>query len=314
MFLPASLFDQSGYLQVARVAATIFIVLQQVILIDLAYSWNDQWVFNADESDKEAPGSGDNWLRALVGVSLVIYVGSYTALGYLFSYFGTCTDSNGIIWTTLVLTLVATILQLTGDEGSLLTSAIMTGYSVYLAYAAVSSNPSEECNPLLGDSNILGVVVGLLFVSASMAWTCFSASSSITEMMTSERHQKEQSNQQSLIPVYEDNSKVGTSGVTGVLAGKEDSDKEVAASETTDDHPALANGQPWKLNLCLLLISCWYACVLTSWGQVTNGTDAANPEVGSVTMWMNAAGGWIAIFLYGWTLVAPRVCTDRDFS
>lgn len=53
MFTPSYVFDQHGYLQVARVGGALFTVLQQIILIDLAYSWNDRWVQNADEDEKE---------------------------------------------------------------------------------------------------------------------------------------------------------------------------------------------------------------------------------------------------------------------
>jgi len=61
MFTPAAVFD--GYLNVARVGAAVFVVLQQIILIDLAYNWNDSWVVKADEDDKDLMGSGDAWLK-----------------------------------------------------------------------------------------------------------------------------------------------------------------------------------------------------------------------------------------------------------
>ena len=41
---------------------------------------------------------------------------------------------------------------------------------------------------------------------------------------------------------------------------------------------------------------------------------AANPQVGKVNMAMIAISQWVALSLYAWTLVAPRLFPDRDFS
>ena len=40
--------SNTGYLQIARVGGAIFVVLQQIILIDIAYNWNDAWVQNGE--------------------------------------------------------------------------------------------------------------------------------------------------------------------------------------------------------------------------------------------------------------------------
>ena len=161
----------------------------QIILIDLAYNWNDAWVANADADERDEPGSGAAWLKALLFVSAFIMVLSYTALGFLIHFFAGCSSNSAFLWLTLVLTLGATVVQLTGDEGSLLTSAVMTGYSVFLAYSAVSNNPDETCNPMLGQDNWLDITLGIVFIVASMTWTCFSYASSMTEMFQGDTNQ-----------------------------------------------------------------------------------------------------------------------------
>lgn len=117
MFTPSYVFDQHGFLNIARVGGAIFTVIQQIILIDLAYNFNDKFVANADEDDKNEPGSGDSWLKALLAISAFIMIGAYTALGFLFHYFGGCSTNDAFLWLTLILTLFATGVQLTGDEG-----------------------------------------------------------------------------------------------------------------------------------------------------------------------------------------------------
>jgi hypothetical protein len=70
----------------------------------------------------------------------------------------------------------------------------------------------------------------------------------------------------------------------------------------------------WKLNVVLGIVSCWYAMALTGWGSIKAGGSVANPETGEVSMWMIVASQWLALSLYLWTLVAPRLFPDREFS
>ena len=70
----------------------------------------------------------------------------------------------------------------------------------------------------------------------------------------------------------------------------------------------------WKLNVILVIVTCWYAMALTAWGSYDKGGNSANPEVGRVSMWMMISSEWLCLTLYLWTLVAPRLFPDRDFS
>jgi hypothetical protein len=70
----------------------------------------------------------------------------------------------------------------------------------------------------------------------------------------------------------------------------------------------------WKLNAILALISCWYSMALTGWGTIEKRGNIANPDVSEVSMWMLIASQWIALLLYLWTLIAPKLFPDRDFS
>ena len=73
----------------------------------------------------------------------------------------------------------------------------------------------------------------------------------------------------------------------------------------------------WKLNVVLALTSCWVAMTLTGWGTVDDVSAdlrAANPTAGRVNMAILGISQWLTIGLYMWTLLAPRLFPDRDFS
>jgi serine incorporator 1/3 len=103
---------------------------------------------------------------------------------------------------------------------------------------------------------------------------------------------------------------------TGATYGSSD-DVEDSPTATNEAKAAPSNNgfsNSWKLNVVLALISCWFAMAVTSWGSIDTGGDRANPEVGKVSMWMLIASQWLFMVLYLWTLVAPRLFPDRDFS
>ena len=76
------------------------------------------------------------------------------------------------------------------------------------------------------------------------------------------------------------------------------------------------NNNVWKLNLVLLLVSCFFTVSLTRWGSVekADGGDASNPQAGHANLWIIIVSQWFTFLLYAWTLVAPRLFPDRDFS
>jgi hypothetical protein len=104
--------------------------------------------------------------------------------------------------------------------------------------------------------------------------------------------------------------------VTGVVTGADygTADDEAENAETKEENVPNTFSNSWKLNLVLGTVSCWFSMALTSWGSIESGGDAANPQVGEVSMWMIIASQWIALTFYLWTLVAPRLFPDRDFA
>lgn len=106
--------------------------------------------------------------------------------------------------------------------------------------------------------------------------------------------------------------------VAGIVTGNQDYGTKNGESDiqadNTDEIPATGLTNSWKLNLILGILSCWVAMTLTGWGSIQSGGDVANPDIGRVSMWMIIASQWIVMLFYLWSLVAPRIFPNRDFS
>ena len=290
----------------------IISVFATVILIDIAYDWNEDWVDRADQEDRLSYGSGSSWLHAIVATCVAFYVAAITGIGLLYSHFSGCPENVWIITLTLIGILAFTGIQLSGSEGSLLTSSIISVYTVYLAYSMVSKNPNGECNPHLASNDAWGITIGLTLTAISLAWTGWS--------WTAESRLNAEG-------VQTARSVTGLTPPPDTAVNLEapflDPNDQPTAGLVTDssNNTAAANRQVgsevWKLNIVLVTICCFVAMILTGWGTllVQDETDShlANPTAGRVNMAMIGVSQWMAIGLYIWTLMAPRLFPDRDF-
>jgi len=311
------------YLVTLRLFAAMFILIQQVILIDVAYNWNDNWVEKSNACDDVDWGTGVVWLRAIIGVTMALFAASLTGIILLYKYFTGCGENTAVITLTLLGIIAIVVIQLfvpNVEGGSLLTTSVISAYATYLAYSVVSKNPNTDCNPSLGGDDLGGILVGLVLTVVSLAWTGWSwtagdrlSSESIETTRAIAPTNPERQNPQTLnldVP-FLDPAEQPTTGIA-LQSNLNDDD---SYDETTSGATAL-----WKLNIVLALVSCWVAASLTGWGAITAGVDgdeehtAANPQVGRVNMLMIALSQQLSLVLYGWTLVAPYFFPDRDFS
>ena len=317
IFVPNDPLFSKIYLNLARAGGVLFIFLQQIIIVDCAHNWNESWVGKADKAEAEEPGAGKKWLTAILCSCAILFLGSLTGIVMMFLSFGGCQTNTAFIATTLCLCILVTVAQLRGEEGSLLSSAFVTTWAVYLLYNAVTKNPNQDCNPMLGESDGLNMALGLIITIMSLGWTGWSYTAE--ERLTS--------GQETVDAVEEpaanaENKEIASKRkVTGVVTGEmdaENADDYVKASDSRDDDageytkPTLSNS--WRLNAILVVVTCWMSMILTRWGDISTDGSVANPSVGQVAMWMIMASQWIALLLYSWTLIAPSLFPDRDFS
>lgn len=289
-----------------------------VILIDIAYDWNEDWVDRADQEDRISYGAGSSWLHAIVATCATFYLTAIVGIAWLYSTFAGCAENTWIITLTLLGILAFTAIQLSGSEGSLLTSSIISVYTVYLAYSMVSKNPDATCNPHLASNDAWGITIGLSLTAISLAWTGWSWTAQ--SRLNLEGVQTARSVTQNVVGLSGADTEGGVNLDTPFL----DPSEQRTAGLVTDSSTAGGSDDSvgsdiWKLNVVLVTICCFVAMILTGWGtvvfDVSDDTEShlANPTAGRVNMAMIGISQWMAIGLYIWTLVAPRLFPDRDF-
>lgn len=66
-------------------------------------------------------------------------------------------------------------------------------------------------------------------------------------------------------------------------------------------------------HLTFALASCYSAMLMTDWGS-GSGSLKEQVGVGWASVWVKMASQWVTVACYVWSLVAPMVLSDRDFS
>lgn len=315
--VPIATVNNPVVLWVFDLAGFVYLVLQVMIFIEWSEGFNgalvtldDAWVL---------PGAGRQqewalWRRVLLSLDIVL--GTLALAGcvlMMYSFHGCSTMGDWLASGCLVSIIVFSCVQLSdvteGRKSNLFTSALVACYVVQLCFAATVADPknSPDACPssptFISSSGVPGhgvsVYLSILFVVSSVTMaagregTGAEEFNSITTSDDSIRQHKV-SQRRSLENVLagataEDYGAVEVGGVEDLPVN------DTAATSSTSEDAAF--------NIVMALASCCWSMVLCGWGTTKHNV-----------LWVNAVASWFATFLYLWTLAAPRLFPDRDFS
>lgn len=252
------------YAWFALVVSCFYLIGQLILLLHFAYQWNDNWR-NREEN---------KYTYGLLVCTLAMFVGGLTLLGYLFKWFGndsSCSTGQGILIVILLMGLVYTVLSVVVGHGSLLPSAVVFLYTVWLAYSGLSSGIEVGICNTIASTSTTQMVIGAVFSALSLGIAATNAGQSRDAFSTS------------------------------------DSDLSLTEADVSAKSFQF-------FHLMMMMGACYLAMLLTSWA-ITGSTGVGSAsDSGTASMWVKLGSDLLCIALYLWTLVAPKMCPDRDFS
>ncbi|KFO91527.1 Serine incorporator 2, partial [Buceros rhinoceros silvestris] len=284
------------------VGSFLFILIQLVLLIDFAHSWSQVWLRNAGESNAKG------WYAALCVVTFVFYTASIAAIVLLYVYYTKpegCTEGKVLISINLILCLIISVVSIlpkiqdAQPHSGLLQASLITLYTIYVTWSALANVPTQTCNPTLLVRNNTGSamatqplttwwdapsIVGLIiFILCTLFIRCLL--------------------QSCLGPQGRRQPALQGRGCTAVESGVHrayDNEQDGVSYNYTFFH------------LCLLLAALYIMMTLTNWYRPDESLQVLSSPWTAV--WVKICSSWAGLLLYLWTLVAPLVLLDRDFS
>lgn len=291
-FIPNSFFDV--YANIARFIAGVFLLLQIIIIIDFAYSWNESWM--ADDRE---------WKYRILFCCLLLVGGSITLCVFSFKWFthsndgNDCTRNEFFIGWTIAITIVFTLISITErvEHGALLPSCVVMLHCFYVLYTALSSDPSS-CNRIHSESPAQ-VVIGILLASFSISYAGWNLSNS--KSLFSEGEDAESND--AVVPLK------GSSDAESQQPVSDASPKQLQESEHESEDQAQTRKRNMKFHLVMAAASMYLAMLITNWGD-SHGSSTSY-DSGDTSTWIRIASQWVTMLLYIWSLVAPLACPDR---
>lgn len=333
VFISNNVFDNGGYAMVARVASSLFLLMQILILIDFGYRWNESWVEKAyKDSPSDDKASSPMWLYGVLGSAAVLYILAVVGVVLIFAYYAT--DGCGEGKTFTAITTIALVVytgvtlfraKIVGEDhqGAVLPAAVVASYTVFLNWSALESASNNLCRPgsaVDSDNNGLLITISIIVAVVSLMWTSYSATSNAENLVTGNDGGDAENDPSLNKPFYrvEEGGKTKAAadvetGAGAAAASKDGSANAADGGESGGEQEDPAGKRLWLFHLIMCTASMYMAMVLTNWGAEEKQDGTQDPSVGDASMWVKIVSEWMTILLYLWTLLAPRLLANRDF-
>ncbi|XP_029902970.1 serine incorporator 1 [Myripristis murdjan] len=310
-FIPEGPFT-TVWFYIGMAGAFCFILIQLVLLIDFAHSWNESWVEKMEE------GNSRCWYAALLSATTVNYLLSLVSLVMFYVYYthsDGCTENKAFISVNMLLCVAASVMSIlpqiqeSQPRSGLLQSSLVTLYTMYLTWSAMTNEPDRKCNPSLlgiiglnstspaGQDHVVqwwdaqGIVGLILFLMCVLYSSIRNSSNAQVNKLTLT------SDESALI---EDGPQSDSFEEGDGLNRAVDNEKDGVTYSYSFFH------------FMLFLASLYIMMTLTNWYSPDSNYETMTSKWPSV--WVKISSSWICIALYVWTLVAPLVLVNRDFD
>jgi len=316
-FIPNAFFVPYGW--VALFGAGLFILIQLVLLVDFAHSWNERWVGNYDETQSRV------WAGLLLGSTLTMYLISIvgTILMYVFLTGPECGTNTMFITINLILCFVFTIfsihprLQDKNPKAGLLQSAVVTLYATYLVWSAIMSEPSDTCKgPFAsGSGNGISTFLGVAITIIAVIYSTITAAGSSNSFVGGDEEAQGQEVKSPADAEATEGAEAGTPSTS--TSEKSKLINSSAAPEDLDDEDAddEANKTSYSysfFHLTYAMAAMYLAMLFTNWKTVHDDpTVGIKVDAGLVSVWVKIVSAWLTILIYVWSLLAPVLLPDR---
>uniref|UniRef100_A0A8C1Y9G8 Si:ch73-267c23.10 n=1 Tax=Cyprinus carpio TaxID=7962 RepID=A0A8C1Y9G8_CYPCA len=331
-YIPEGPFTRMWFI-VGSCGAFCFILIQLVLLIDFAHSWNESWV---DKMEKE---NRKRWYIALLSVTGVNYILSFTAAVLCYNIYAQpegCMLNKFFICFNMLLCVIASALSVLPriqeyqPRSGLLQSSIMTLYTMYLTWSAMTNEPDRTCNPRLISifQQITSSTVAPLEIENQTAIIIVD-----TEETVPSAPYLQWWDAQSIVGLaifvlcilYSSIRSSNTSQVNKLTLAAKDTtvmdesctvSLEIAEEVTTpiveDNERDTVQYSYAFFHFMLFLASLYIMMTLTNWYSPDADYSAMTSKWPAV--WVKISSSWVCLSLYSWSLVAPMILTNRDFT
>lgn len=318
-FIPADSPFGTTMMYIGMVGGFVFILIQLVLLVDFAHTWAEVWVSNYEETESRS------WCAALYSVTLINYGLTLAGTIILFNYFASndgCGMNKFIISLNLIFIIILSIVSILPDvqehqpRSGLLQSSVVSLYTIYLIWSALSSNPEKNCNP--------GALLGWSLTGNSASGSHTALNATPTNKVNFDTHSFVSlllwlgAILYSSLRTASKTSKMSLADKV-LVADQDDVLSNDGGESGAGQHRAPMDNEEegvvysWSFfHFMFILATLYVMMTLTNWYSPNSSIESLNSNEASY--WVKIISSWCCVGIYVWTLVAPMVLRDRDFT
>mmetsp|Transcript_28537 Transcript_28537/g.72252 ORF Transcript_28537/g.72252 Transcript_28537/m.72252 type:complete len:435 (+) Transcript_28537:76-1380(+) len=286
LFIPNSWFTVFG--TVATSASAIFLAAQSIFVMDFGYGWAELWLSKALAAQRREIGQRGKtlWLVAILVSAGLLAVGALVLCVFLYST--TPVASGRIVNLTAMIIswalLVVSVLDWC-EHGSILCSTVVMLYTMWLVYESMSVLPDglgPQCPMWIGLA-----ICGFSLVAFALGVGRSGASPDQAARLV--------------------DAEQGGAATTEMREGGAREEEDATAPAPADSGRDADAEDSRQMKGFSLQCAVHAAAALYI-------TASMAPQAGQFTFVSHVVAVFAALFFYGWSLIAPKVLTSRDFS
>jgi len=302
-------------------------------MIYRAESWQGRY---RETSDK-------NWFYSLLAATIILFSLAAIGFGLCYSYYtgavgGQCKLHEFFIFFNLILCVVLSVTSILpavqeGQPNSgLLQASFVSLYIVYLTWSAMTNQPDERCK-----ADIFTAILGKNVTVASISMA--DSSHAVGNLVSGKGNPTEEagmdtasifglviwfccvlyssirssSNAQAAKLTLNDKITL-TEAEEGARAGQDSQQPQEESGGNGGDERDGVNYN-WSLfHLMFALATLYVMMTLTNWYAPGKEVTLESIHANMSAVWVKIVSAWLCFGLYVWTLIAPLVFPERDFS
>ncbi|CAI5452612.1 unnamed protein product [Caenorhabditis angaria] len=290
---------------IGMIGGFLFILIQLILIVDFAHGVADSLIESYEESDSRYCYAG------LISFTFGGFILALVAIIFMFIFYTTgegCGLPRFFIIFNSLLCIGITGLSLSpavqefNPRSGLIQAVMITGYVIYLTWAALINNPDKQCNP-----SLISII----------------SSKNSTDPSHDEKHFGVPLPAQSIVSLFlwfacllYASIRNSSNTSLGKITGGSGNDENIQLTDDTErqvwdnEEEGVAYSYSF-FHFMFALASLYVMMTLTSWYKPDNDLTHLNSNMASV--WVKMVSSWVCVALYSWTLVAPIVFPDRDF-
>lgn len=276
LLAPNSVLSTFG--DIAGVVSSLFLVAQAILLMDFAYTWNSTWVTNAENARRRNFLGREPclWYSGLVGFSVLFLLGATGGTVYLCIAFPEAGARVLSISALVISSALLFVSLLDAVKGTLLTATVSAAYTTWVAFEALTVKPAG-LDDIAGGQGV-PVWAALSIAVLSLIASTTSADGSAPDVAA---------------PNGVEMQRISDEGVEAGQA------REVLVK---DARIGQASSGDFATQCAVHAAAALYV------------TSTLAPSIGWVSFVSRVLALYASLFLYGWSLIAPLVLTNRVFD